>query len=226
MQYKWLLFDADNTLFDYDRAESTALSKTLSQFGVAFTPDYLTSYQRINKQLWKDLEKGLITPGVLGVRRFESLFAELQLDLSPQAFSPAYLEQLATCSELIDGAFEILQAFHGRYRLGILTNGLKAVQQSRLASSPIRDYIEAMVISEEVGASKPHQAIFDAAFERMGRPLKSEVLMIGDSLSSDIEGGYRYGLDTCWYNPTNQSHSTDLKITYQIKSLGELGALL
>jgi len=110
--------------------------------------------------------------------------------------------------------------------LAIVTNGLKAVQRSRLACSPIRDYIACMVISEEVGASKPDRAIFDAAFERIGRPLKSEVLMIGDSLTSDIEGGYRYGVDTCWYNPTNQSQSVDLEITYQIRNLGELADLL
>jgi len=226
MRYKWLLFDADGTLFDFDRAEASALCKTLEQFGVLFTPERLATYQRINNQLWRALENGLITPGDLKVRRFESFFEELQLDLSPHSFSLAYLEQLGTCSELIAGAVEMLQALHTRYQLAIVTNGLKAVQRSRLARSPIRDYIAEMVVSEEVGASKPDQAIFDAAFERIGRPLKSEALMIGDSLTSDIEGGYRYGVDTCWYNPTNQSQSVDLKITYQIGNLAELAEIL
>jgi 2-haloacid dehalogenase len=226
MRYKWLLFDADGTLFDFDRAETSALCKTLEQFGVPFTPERLTTYQRINNQLWRALENGLITTGDLKVRRFESFFEELQLDLSPHSFSLAYLEQLGTCSELIAGAVEILQALHTRYQLAIVTNGLKAVQRSRLARSPIRDYIAEMVVSEEVGASKPDQAIFDAAFERIGRPLKSEALMIGDSLTSDMEGGYRYGVDTCWYNPTNQSQSVDLKITYQIGNLAELANIL
>jgi 2-haloacid dehalogenase len=226
MRYKWLLFDADNTLFDYDRAEVAALGRTLEQFGQPFTPGHLTAYQRINTELWQALEKGLITPAALGVRRFESLFAEFKLDLAPQTFSHAYLEQLATCSELIEGAAELLQALHARYRLVIVTNGLKAVQRSRLACSPIRDYITEMVISEEVGASKPHQAIFDATFERIGRPLKSEVLMIGDNLTSDIAGGCRYGLDTCWYNPTNQPTPKDLEITYQIKLLAEIADFL
>jgi 2-haloacid dehalogenase len=226
MRYKWLLFDADGTLFDFDRAEASALCKTLEQFGVPFTPERLTTYQRINNQLWRALENGLITTGDLKVRRFESFFEELQLDLSPTSFSLAYLEQLGTCSELIAGAVEILQALHTRYQLAIVTNGLKAVQRSRLAGSQIRDYIAEMVVSEEVGASKPDQAIFDAAFERIGRPLKSEALMIGDSLTSDMEGGYRYGVDTCWYNPTSQSQSMDLNITYQIGNLAELADIL
>ncbi|HEY6404280.1 MAG TPA: YjjG family noncanonical pyrimidine nucleotidase [Blastocatellia bacterium] len=226
MKYKWLLFDADGTLFDFNSAEASALCKTLGQFGVPYTPERLTTYQRINNQLWRALENGLITPGVLGVRRFELFFEEIQLDLSPHSFSHAYLKQLGTCSELIAGAVEILQTLHTRYKLAIVTNGLKAVQRSRLAYSPIRDYIAEMVISEEVGAAKPDLAIFDAAFERIGRPLKSEALMIGDSLTSDIEGGYRYGIDTCWYNPTNQSQSVGLEITYQIGSLSELADLL
>ena len=226
MEYKWLLFDADGTLFDFDRAEASALCKTLEQFGVPFTPERLTAYQRINNQLWRALEDGLITPGDLKVRRFESFFEELQLDLSPHSFSLAYLEQLGTCSELIAGAVEILKELHTRYQLAIVTNGLKSVQRSRLACSLIRDYIAEMVVSEEVGASKPDQAIFDAAFERIGRPPKSEALMIGDSLTSDMEGGYRYGVDTCWYNPTNQSQSADLKITYQIGNLAELADIL
>jgi 2-haloacid dehalogenase len=226
MKYKWLLFDADGTLFDFNSAEASALCKTLGQFGVPYAPERLTIYQRINNQLWRALENGLITPGVLGVRRFELFFEELQLDLSPNSFSQAYLEQLGTCSELIAGAVEILQTLHTRYKLAIVTNGLKAVQRSRLACSPIRDYIAEMVISEEVGAAKPDLAIFDAAFERIGRPPKSEALMIGDSLTSDMEGGYRYGIDTCWYNPTNQSQSVGPEITYQIGSLGELADLL
>jgi 2-haloacid dehalogenase len=224
--YKWLLFDADGTLFDFDRAEASALCKTMGEFGVPFTPERLTTYRRINERLWRDLENGLITPGVLGARRFELFFEELQLDISPQSFSLAYLAQLGTCSELIAGAVEIIQTLHTRYQLAIVTNGLKAVQRSRLACSPLRDYIAEMVISEEVGASKPDQAIFDAAFERIGRPLKSEALMIGDSLTSDMEGGYRYGLDTCWYNPTSQSQSIGMEITYQIRNLGELADIL
>jgi 2-haloacid dehalogenase len=226
MGYKWLLFDADGTLFDFDRAEASALRKTMGQFGVPFTPERLATYRRINEQLWRDLENGLITPGVLGARRFELFFEELQLDLSPQGFSLAYLAQLGTCSELLEGAVEIIQTLHTRYQLAIVTNGLKAVQRSRLACSPIQDYIAEMVISEEVGAAKPDRAIFDAAFERIGRPLKSEALMIGDSLTSDMEGGYRYGIDTCWYNPTNQSQSIGMEITYQIRNLGELADIL
>jgi YjjG family noncanonical pyrimidine nucleotidase len=225
-RYQWLLFDADGTLFDYDRAEASALEEAFRQFGVPFNSDGLAAYRRINQQLWRAWEQGQITPDVLAVRRFERLFEEIRVSVSPELFSMAYTECLATCSELNDGAYEVLQALHGKYRLAILTNGLKAVQRPRLARSVIRDYIAALIISEEVGAAKPDRAIFDAAIARMGYPPRSAVLMIGDSLTADIQGAIHYGLDTCWYNPARQPRPPDLEITYEIAHLSELICLL
>jgi 2-haloacid dehalogenase len=225
-RYQWLLFDADGTLFDYGRAEAVALEGAFRQFGVPFGPDSLAAYQRINQQLWRAWELGQITPAVLAVRRFERLFEEIRVSVSPELFSTAYMEHLATCSELNDGAYEVLQALHGTYRLAILTNGLKAVQRPRLARSVIRDYIAALIISEEVGAAKPDRAIFDAAIAHMGHPPRSAVLMIGDSLTADIQGAIQYGLDTCWYNPARQPRPPALEITYEITRLSELIGLL
>jgi len=141
---------------------------------------------------------------------------------SPHQMSTAYIEQLAICTDLMDGAYEVLQTLHGRSKLAIVTNGLQAVQRSRLAHSRIRDFIPELIISEEVGAAKPQAAFFDAAFARTGHPAKSDVLIIGDSLTSDIQGGVDYGLDTCWYNPTAESRPDSLPITYEIGHLREL----
>jgi len=103
-----------------------------------------------------------------------------------------------------------------------VTNGLQAVQRSRLARSRISDFITDIIISEEVGAAKPQAAFFDAAFARLGQPAKSDVLIIGDSLTSDIQGGMDYGIDTCWYNPTNELLPDHLKVTYEIRHLRDL----
>jgi 2-haloacid dehalogenase len=176
--------------------------------------------------MWKALEQGQITPAALGVRRFELLFEALSLPPLPASFSPAYLQHLADSAELNEGAEALLQALHPRYHLAILTNGLKAVQRSRLARSTIRDYIEALIISEEVGAAKPDPAIFDAAMAQMGGPPKAAVLMIGDSLSSDIRGAQRYGLDTCWYNPASLPRPAGVEPLFEIQTLGQLQTLL
>jgi HAD superfamily hydrolase (TIGR01549 family) len=127
---------------------------------------------------------------------------------------------------LVDGAEAVLKALRPRYQMAILTNGLKTVQRSRMARSVIRNYIDDVIISEEVGAAKPEAAFFDIAFEHLGQPAKTSALMIGDSLSSDMRGASRYGLDTCWYNPKRQPPPPDLALTYEISALGELEALL
>jgi 2-haloacid dehalogenase len=223
--YTWLLFDADGTLFDYDQAEATALQNTFAQFGVPYPPGALALYRLINGQMWQAFEQGQITQAALATRRFELLFEPLARPVPPE-FSSAYLEQLARCAFLMDGAEAVLQALHPRYKIAILTNGIAAVQRSRLARSAIHRYIAELIISEEVGAAKPDAAFFDLAFERLGRPSKPDVLMIGDSLSSDMLGASRYGLDTCWFNPRHLPPPADMALTYEIASLRELITVL
>jgi 2-haloacid dehalogenase len=224
--YPWLWFDADGTLFDYNRAEGIALEQTFHSIGIPFDDEYLDVYRRINQGLWQALERREITPAVLPVRRFELLREALQLDYSPIRMSAAYLEHLALRTELIDGAYEVLHALHTTCRIAVVTNGLQDVQRRRLAHSEIRDFISELIISEEVGAAKPEPAFFATAFARLGSPAKSEVLLIGDSLSSDIQGGADYGLDTCWYNPSGEPRPGALPITYEIAHLRDLLELL
>jgi YjjG family noncanonical pyrimidine nucleotidase len=224
--YPWLCFDADGTLFDYNRAEVTALNATFRSLGLHFEDEYLDIYRRINQGLWQAFERREITPAALRVRRFESLLETLQLSAAPDQMDKVYVEQLALCAELIDGAFEVLQSLHRTSRIAIVTNGLQTVQRGRLSLSTIRDFITELIISEEIGAAKPHAAYFDLAFSRMGNPAKSDVLIIGDSLTSDIQGGVDYGLDTCWFNPKNEQRPDHLPVTYEIRHLRELLRML
>ena len=221
-RYQWLLFDADGTLFDYDRAEKTALQETFRLTGVKFDPDYLAVYQRINHSAWQAVEKGELTVSVLKVRRFESLLETIGAAHPPEPFSACYLECLAACSELIEDAAEVLQALAGKYRMAILTNGLQAVQRPRLARSTIGRHFEEIVVSEEIGAAKPAREFFDTVWERLGHPSKKAALMIGDGWVSDIVGATQYGMDACWFNPGNKPRPTGAEITREIASLREL----
>src|ERR1700722_2300635 len=128
-RYQWLLFDADGTLFDFDRAEIAALEQAFQLVGVAYDPGYLTIYQRINQILWQAVEKGEIIPGVVKIKRFELLLQDIGVNGSADVLSDNFLECLAARSELIEDAGEVLQALHGKYRIAILTNGLEAVQR-------------------------------------------------------------------------------------------------
>jgi 2-haloacid dehalogenase len=221
-RYQWLLFDADGTLFDFERAEVAALEQAFGLIGITFDPAYLPTYQRINLALWQAVERGEIKPAIVKLRRFELLLQAIGVDRSSTELSAHYLECLAACSELIEDASEVLQALHGKYRIAILTNGLQVVQRGRLARSVIRDHIADMIISEEIGFAKPAKEFFDIAMARLGNPSVREVLMIGDSWTSDIQGAVQYGIDACWYNPAKKPRPTSLEITREIASLREL----
>lgn len=226
MNFKWLLFDADGTLFDYDRAEAHALADTFDQIGYPFKEEYLSEYRRINGSLWQAFEQGAINQNRLKEERFELLCQVFGLSLDPSVLGQLYLENLGRSTFLIDGAEETVKALANHYSLAIITNGLKDVQRPRIASSSIHSYFPVIVISEEVGAAKPDKKIFDIAFQRMGDPLRDEVLIIGDSLTSDITGALNYGIDSCWFNPDRQQRPVGLNIRYEIDELYDLIDLL
>ena len=221
-QYRWLLFDADGTLFDYDQAEAAAIANTFREFDFHYRPEYARVYREINGQIWRDFELGLIDQISLRTGRFVMLFKALELDADPERFSQKYLENLSMGTYLIDGAEEVLRILRPDFSLAIITNGLKDVQRPRFARSPIGEYFDVLVISEEVGAAKPDPAIFDVAFELIGQPPRKDVLMIGDSLTSDIAGGLGYGIDTCWFNPSHLEPVPDLDVQYEISDLRQL----
>lgn len=224
--YRWLLFDADDTLFDFRRAELTALRASFEAEGIPFDAAWLDVYGEVNRRAWRLLEEGRTTPARLRVLRFEDLFAEIGVPLDAATFSQVYLEVLGRQAHLVDGALEVVDALRATHRIAIITNGLSDVQRPRLAASPIAPYVEALVISEEVGVAKPDPAIFAIALERMGGPDPGDVLVIGDSLSSDIAGGVAAGIDTAWFNPTGARPPSGPTPTYEIARLAELPALL
>jgi len=222
MKYDWLLLDADGTLFDYDRAEATALEKTFEQFGLGFKPAYIDVYRQINAAIWREFEAGGISQERLRTRRFELLLDAIGVAADVPLFSARYLKNLAQGSQLMAEAEEVVRALHGKVRLALITNGLHEVQRPRLAASAIGRFFDAVLISEELGCAKPDRAIFDIAFEKMGQPAKARVLIVGDSLTSDIKGGNDYGIDTCWFNPGRLPRDPGVPARYEIERLDAL----
>jgi 2-haloacid dehalogenase len=224
MKYTWLLFDADGTLFDYDAAEKFALTRTFATYALPYTDDILAVYREINDRMWQAFELGQITQESLKIERFRRLLATVGVgaDLEPGEFSLRYLHNLGNCTFLIPHAECVLHELHGKVHLALVTNGLQKVQRSRLAQSTIGQYLEAILISEELGVAKPHPGIFDAAFAAMGQPERRKVLMVGDSLSSDIKGAWDYGIDTCWYNPHGKPYGAADRFDYEIQDLKQI----
>jgi 2-haloacid dehalogenase len=222
MRYKWILFDADNTIFDYDAAEFGALRSTFEELGRPLTQEHHQTYREVNHQNWLAYERGEISQAILRTRRFEQFLAAMGMGEDPVTVSRRYLFHLGNRTDLVAGAAEVVKALHGRVKMMIITNGLKDVQRSRFGLSEIGRCFEDIVISEEVGVAKPDGRIFDITFERMGKPNKADVLIVGDSLTSDIRGGLDYGIDTCWFNPGRRPNVLGLEVGYEIGRLEEV----
>ena len=222
MKYEYILFDLDGTLFNYDLAEREALIKTFGQFGITCTESYLDKYREINIAIWIDFENGRISQKDLKAERFARLSKAIEKNFDATDFSNRYLHNLSEGTQLIDGSENVIRQLYERAELFLITNGLTIVQKPRIAYSSIGKYFKDSIISEEVGVAKPDTRIFDIAFEKMGRPQKSDVLIVGDSLTSDMQGGINYGIDTCWFNPNNVKNEQNLNIIFQIEHLSEL----
>ena len=202
MGYGWVLFDLDGTLLDYAAAEAAALEATLVAAGLEPSPEVAADYRRINAGHWAALERGETTPDRLRLARWQDLFTEHDLsDVDPGEIADTYIRHLAAGSQLLEDADEVMTDLARDHRLALITNGLADVQRPRVESAGLTVHTSVLVISDEVGAAKPDAAIFAVAFEAMGGPDPSDVLMVGDSLTSDIAGGHAYGLDTVWFNP-------------------------
>lgn len=227
MKYKVILFDADETLFDFKKAEKEAFKNTMIDFGVDYNESYhFNTYEEINSAIWKELEQGLITQEELKIERFRRFINKIDMNFDENEFSTTYMQYLGEGSFLFEGAMELIEDLSNQYTLSIVTNGLTVVQERRIKKSVIAKYFKDIVISEEVGIAKPYPDIFEYAMSNIGKFSKDEILMIGDNLSSDIKGGINYNIDTCWYNPNKKENKTDLSPTYEISDYKELRSLL
>ncbi len=227
MRYPWILFDADDTLFDFKRSARHALAQTLEDHKIEASETHFQIYETINHEVWLAFERLEITATELRKIRFERFLEVIGEYRDPLELNRYYLNLLSKTRFMLDGAIELVESLHQKkYRMGLITNGLKEVQRPRIAQAKMDKYFEVIVVSDEIGVSKPHKGFFEYTYIEMGRPDKTEVIVVGDSLNSDIQGGINFGVDTCWFNPRGATNLTDHQPTYQIQKLDELWEIL
>lgn len=222
---EFLFLDLDDTILDFREAETVALSKTLTDFGISYTKDNLRTYSDINKAHWERLERKEITRAELQVSRFVTFLSAIGANVPGEAVARAYEENLSHGHYFLPGAKEALDALRGRYRMFLLSNGNAKVQDGRLSSAGILPYFENVFISERVGADKPSKEFFDRCTAQIPGYAPEKALMVGDSLTSDILGGKNAGIPTCWMNPARKT-AGNIHPDYEIGSLSELPGLL
>ncbi len=223
MRYPWILFDADDTLFDFKRSARHALGQTLTDYQITPTEAHFQAYEGINHAAWMAFERQEITAVELRRVRFERFLDAIGEYRDPVEMNAHYLYLLSQTRFMLDGAVELVTTLRSKnYRMGLITNGLKEVQRPRISFAEMDQYFDVIVVSDEIGVAKPLEGFFTHSFEQMGHPDKAEVIVVGDSLNSDIQGGNNFGLDTCWYNPKDSANLTAHQPTYVIKHLEEL----
>ena len=223
MKFSYLLFDADDTLFDFPKASARAFSAMCRSNGVPDTLDTRALYHRINQKLWAAFDRGEVSKDYVTLERFVRFFQALELPRDPDKCNRDYLTALGAGVYPLPHAevvcWELVRRGHKLY---IVTNAVASVQRSRLQGSVFADLITDAFISEDAGASKPDPAYYAYVRSRVPGLTPENSLVIGDSLSTDIRGANNAGFPCCWYNPIGKARPEDLRIDYEIRDLREL----
>ena len=227
MIYKFLLFDLDHTLLDFDAAEDVALSHLLKEEGVEDIQAYKDYYVPMNKTLWKDLELKKITKQELVNTRFAKLFAHFGIEKDGAYLAERYQFFLSKQGQIFPGVEDLLKKLiHQGFELYAATNGITFIQTGRLEQSGIAPYFKEIFIYEQLHTQKPDAAFYEKIGARIPNFDKDHALMIGDSLSADIQGGNNAGIDTIWYNPHHLENKTQAQPTYEVDSYQALLEIL
>lgn len=226
MKYTTLFFDADDTLLDFQECERSALEKSFQKHGLIFNEEIRTQYGRINQELWSSFERGEITKPQILATRFRRLFSELSYEGVSDTFEGDYQSFLAGNGCTIPGASKLCRELSEDFELYILTNGVAFTQRRRFEDSGLLPYIKEIFVSEEIGFQKPAGEYFEAVLKRVPEQDKSRILMIGDSLNSDILGGTGAGLLTCWYNPWHKENKTAARPDFEAADYEELRRII
>ena len=226
MAIKYLMLDLDDTILDFHKSERIALAKTFSEFGIVPTEEIFAMYSSINKECWQRLEREEITRDEVLNGRFAILFSRLGIAADERAVQARYEDNLSHEAYFLDGAPQMLERLFGKFKLYIASNGTAIVQDRRIELSGIGKYFDGIFVSQRLGADKPSALFFEKAFALMGGPVRDEIMIVGDSLSSDIRGGIDAGIHTCWFNPKGKANGTGTVPEYEVRSYGELYTLL
>ena len=223
LKYKFLLFDLDHTLLDFDAAEDVALDFLLAEEGVEDIQTYKDYYVPMNKSLWKDLEQKKITKDALINIRFAKLFAHFGIEKDGAYLAERYQFFLSKQGQTYLGVEDLLKNLIKQgYELYAATNGITYIQTGRLEQSGIAPFFKEIFISEQLHTQKPDTAFYEKIGARIPNFDKNHALMIGDSLTADIQGGNNAGIDTIWYNPQHLENATQLHPTYEVHSYKDL----
>lgn len=225
---KVLLWDVDGTLLNFREAEKIGIRNGFARLGLGeCTDEMLADYSAVNRRHWEMLERGKLTKAQVLEGRFVEFFTKYGIRTDCIAeFNSGYQIDLGETICFQDGAVEVLTALAPVVKQYAVTNGTKIAQAKKLEKSGLNKILDGAFISEDVGAEKPSAAFFEAVWKTIGEYAPDEVMIVGDSLTSDMRGGNNAGIRTCWYCPTGAPALEEIRIDYKIQSLREVPGIV
>lgn len=220
MAIKAILWDVDGTLLDFLAAEREALPSCFAYFGLGeCTDEMIARYSKINAGYWKRLEYGEISRDEVLLGRFVEFFEKEGIQTDAAAFNGEYQYRLGDTTVFIDGAYELVSRLRSRVKQYAVTNGTYTAQERKLTRSGLLELLDGVFVSEQVGFDKPRPEFFQHVFAKIPPLAKDEMLIVGDSLTSDIRGGNIAGIKCCWFNPHHEENDAEVHIDYTIDNL-------
>ena len=223
---KIILIDLDNTLIDFNECARHSIMNIFEKLGFDYSEKVFEIFIEENIKIWKRLENGEITKAGLRANRWNIILKRLGIDYDGTIIEEAFENGVSMGAYPIDGAYELLDYLYGKYKLYIVSNGFRFVQENRLKIGDFEKYFEDIFVSEDVGIPKPANEFFDYCFKKLGNPKKEDIILIGDSLSADITGGINNGIDTIWFNRNNDILPETINPTYAVSTLNEIKNIL
>lgn len=221
--FDWILFDADNTLFDFHASSKIAFHNSFQHHGMPSNQEQYDRFRHFNMIAWKAFDENRMDHKDIKSFRFTRLFEEMGIsELDPLAFNALYFRQLVENIRYVEGAREILSYLSDKVKIGLITNGMKEVQRPRLMASDIHYHFDMVVVSGEIGYSKPNSSYFEHVYMEMGEPQKERVLVVGDNIIADIKGGKSFGYKTAWFNPFGAENQNGVEPDFEISKLDEI----
>ncbi|MCC8127751.1 MAG: YjjG family noncanonical pyrimidine nucleotidase [Clostridiales bacterium] len=221
-----LLMDMDGTIFDFDEAERQGVRRVLQLNGIEPTDELIEQYHQVNRWYWQAFERGDITREQIFEGRYPTFFWQLGIEINAGETEKTYRDSLDACAALVEGAEDLCAYLYERYDIYIITNGISGTQHARMQASGLGRYFKDIFVSEDMGSQKPQTEFFEACFPRIREKDRTRMLIIGDSLTSDIRGGENTGIATCWVNLVGEPAREDIVPDYEVHSLAELKTLL
>ena len=230
---KWIWFDVDDTIVNFTLNSRRAMeivygqSRLLQQL-FSSTACWIENYERHNKQLWEQFNRGEIESDFLRVQRFIGPLTEagcpenIARDTAKE-LDPLYLDILAAQPAIIDGADKLIEELYNRgYHIGVVSNGFSGIQQKKLKTAGVDKWIDCVVLSDDININKPDPRIFQYAMKKVGQTIPEANLMIGDNPLTDVAGALNAGWLAILFNQSSSLTDKHAKSPDSVTSLMDI----